>query len=353
MDILSTDQTFNELNYASTNVVYISLPDSSSTCGSWLSKLPSLPSGWSYRCSATPTNIDGTGWIPIPFNNFDILNISQLFIDPINKPPYYYSFVVGGSYEVEAKLESNFQASLNDNGDSGGFYEIGTNLKLTPPEARSGSRLTKDDVDKILKISCPTCSQGLVGYWPFDEGSGTIAKDYSGNGNNGTLVNGPTWTTGKVGGALSFDGVDDYVNVNNVNPFQGNFTVALWLNFSQVNKSTDNAIVGNGTPTFNQGLHLGERGGKAYFGFYNNDTAGNQSLVINRWYHITFIYDGAQKIYIDGSRDAIRSTSGYQSSLLNTEIGRYPWAQGHLMKGLIDEVRIYNRALSDAEIKAL
>jgi prepilin-type N-terminal cleavage/methylation domain-containing protein len=157
MDILSTDQTFNELNYASPNVVYISLPDSSPTCSSWLSQLPSLPSGWSYRCSATPTNIDGTGWIPIPFSNFPILNISQLFIDPINKPPYYYSFVVGGSYEVEAKLESNFQASLNDGGDSGGFYEKGTNLTLTPPEARSGSRLTKDDVDKILKISCPTC----------------------------------------------------------------------------------------------------------------------------------------------------------------------------------------------------
>jgi prepilin-type N-terminal cleavage/methylation domain-containing protein len=107
MDILSTDQTFNELNYASPNVVYISLPDSSSTCGSWLSELPSLPSGWSYHCSATPTNIDGTGWIPIPFNNFDILNISQLFIDPINKPPYYYSFVVGGSYEVTAALEAD------------------------------------------------------------------------------------------------------------------------------------------------------------------------------------------------------------------------------------------------------
>jgi hypothetical protein len=45
MDILSTDQTFNELNYSSPNVVYISLPDSSSTCGSYLSELPSLPSG--------------------------------------------------------------------------------------------------------------------------------------------------------------------------------------------------------------------------------------------------------------------------------------------------------------------
>jgi uncharacterized delta-60 repeat protein/prepilin-type N-terminal cleavage/methylation domain-containing protein len=106
MDTLySTEYTFNELNYVSPNVIYISLKDSSSTCGSWLSQLPSLPSGWSYRCSATPTNIDGTGWIPIPFNNFPILNISQLFIDPINKPPYYYTFVFKECNEFTALLE--------------------------------------------------------------------------------------------------------------------------------------------------------------------------------------------------------------------------------------------------------
>jgi hypothetical protein len=75
----ATEQTFYELNYASTNVVYISLKDNDPNCSNWLSQLPSLPSGWSYHCSANPTNIDGTGWIPIPFSNFPILNISQLF----------------------------------------------------------------------------------------------------------------------------------------------------------------------------------------------------------------------------------------------------------------------------------
>jgi prepilin-type N-terminal cleavage/methylation domain-containing protein len=110
MDVLySTDQTFNELNYASPNVVYISLKDDSPTCSFWLSQLPSLPSGWSYRCSATPTNIDGTGWIPIPFSNFPILNISQLPIDPLNKPPYYYTFVFKECNEFTALLENNYE----------------------------------------------------------------------------------------------------------------------------------------------------------------------------------------------------------------------------------------------------
>jgi len=131
IDSLSTEQNFYELNYASPNIVYISLQDSSSTCGSYLSQLPSLPSGWSYHCSATPTNIDGTGWIPIPFSNFPIINISQLFIDPLNKPPYYYSFVVGGSYEVDAFLENPNSAALNDGGDSTAF-ERGSDLTLMP-----------------------------------------------------------------------------------------------------------------------------------------------------------------------------------------------------------------------------
>jgi prepilin-type N-terminal cleavage/methylation domain-containing protein len=215
--IYSTEYTFNELNYVSPNVVYISLPDSSSTCGSYLSDLPSLPSGWSYRCSDTPTNIDGTGWIPIPFRNFPILNISQLPIDPINKPPYYYSFVVGGSYKVTAKPEENYSPAINDGGIEPLLYEAGTDKKLS------------------------TFQSGLVGHWSFDEGAGTIAYDLSGYGNNGTLNNfnftaTSGWITGKIGKALIFDGVDDYVNVPHNNVFipGQQFSVSAWVFFTSL-----------------------------------------------------------------------------------------------------------------------
>lgn len=57
--MMVNDPTFYELKYASSNIVYISLQDSSPTCANWLSQLPSLSSNWSYQCSATPTNIDG------------------------------------------------------------------------------------------------------------------------------------------------------------------------------------------------------------------------------------------------------------------------------------------------------
>jgi prepilin-type N-terminal cleavage/methylation domain-containing protein len=133
MDTLySTEYTFNELNYASTNVIYISLPDNNTNCSNWLSQSFHLfHQAGLIDCSATPTNIDGTGWIPIPFSNFPILNISQLPVDPINKPPYYYSFVVGGSYEIYAQLEDpKHPASKNDGDNYPHLYSAGTNKRL-------------------------------------------------------------------------------------------------------------------------------------------------------------------------------------------------------------------------------
>lgn len=127
----NNDPYFNELNYASSQVVYLSLPDTSSTCGTWFSQLPPLPSGWSYHCSATPTNIDGTGWIPLPFSQNDLVNLSQLPLDPVNKPLYYYAFVVSDSgYEINANLQIQKLSMTNDQGNDPNAYEIGTNKLL-------------------------------------------------------------------------------------------------------------------------------------------------------------------------------------------------------------------------------
>ena len=72
---------------------------------------------------------------------------------------------------------------------------------------------------------------GLIGHWKFDEISGTTATDSSGNNNNGTLTNGPTWTTGKINNALSFDGTDDYVNAGNPPSLNltSSFTLSAWV----------------------------------------------------------------------------------------------------------------------------
>jgi hypothetical protein len=353
MDILSTDQTFNELNYASPNVVYLSLKDSSSTCGSYLSELSSLPSGWSYHCSATPTNIDGTGWIPIPFSNFPILNISQLFIDPINKPPYYYSFVVGGSYEVTAKPEINYSPAINDGGIEPILYEVGSNKKLS------------------------TFQSGLVLYLPFDEGTGTIAYDLSGYGNNGTLVNNPQWVDGKAGKALMLNG-SNYVDLPSspaLDATLNNFTILVWVTFTGTVFGDDNGFVQYKYVYNDSGYTVGVnrynltsgnlrwcdvnwRMGDHPYQSPETSSLNGYYCYDNQWNFYAYVRDiniGKITMYANGQK--IGQTNTYPGTL--TVQGSYinriggPGVWGGYLEGSIDEVRVYNRALSDSEIKAL
>ena len=359
MDILSTEQFFNELNYASPNIVYISLPDSSATCTSWLSDLPSLPSGWSYRCSATPTNIDGTGWIPIPFNQFPLINIARLFIDPINKPPYYYSFVVGGSYKLTAKPETNYFSAINDGGIEPLLYEAGTNKRLS------------------------TFQSGLILYLPFDEGGGTTAYDLSGFGNNGTLLDAsstnadgdtpPQWTTGKVGKALSFDGVDDYVKTlihsnyrtyYNLDPNYSH-TITVWIyTTSTFPYPYSPGIAASGCHWITYGARtLSIENGKLCaqtHGFYTHICSRTGNLIdgnvaTGTWQFLTWTHQRGStidKLGINGNMMSFEiATSSYDTCVYGWRFGYRLY--GDYFPGLIDEVRIYNRALSDAEIKAL
>jgi prepilin-type N-terminal cleavage/methylation domain-containing protein len=339
--IYATEYTFNELNYASSNVVYISLPDSSSTCGSWLSGLPSLPSGWSYHCSATPTNIDGTGWIPIPFSNFPILNISQLPIDPINKPPYYYSFVVGGSYKVTAKPEENYSPAIDDGGIEPLLYEVGTNKKLS------------------------TFQSGLVGYWSLDEGTGTIAYDLSGYGNDGTLNNfnfneASGWITGKIGKALIFDGIDDYVSLSQ-QPFLSNgFTFSVWVKIPSPIPSGYTNIFNNNQFYIRKSNSAEGNYWDAFVKLSDNSVEPRARGIVAQvdvWTHLVVVWDKVMlKIYVNSEpKGNVARTGDLTSTTVTAQLGRGAGTNTllHPFLGIIDEVRIYNRALSPAEIKAL
>lgn len=122
------------------NTVYISLPDSSTTCSSYV--LPTLPSGWSYVCkdSASYQNTDGSGWIPVDFATSST-KISKLPIDPVNTATggLYYSYINGGSWELNAAMEAESNKAGNstdktsfDGGDDPTRLEIGNDLALSP-----------------------------------------------------------------------------------------------------------------------------------------------------------------------------------------------------------------------------
>ncbi len=149
---------------------------------------------------------------------------------------------------------------------------------------------------------CPTTNP--IAHWKFDETSGTTASDFSGNGNTGTLVNGPVWTTGKLNGALNFDGTDDYVVISHNTLFDStNLTIAFWFYARSVsggwknliNKVTDDDTAGWGIG-FNNGL-LKEFGGNGVAGSVSSGFTAST----NTWYHaaVTFQGDSIQ-FYVDG-----------------------------------------------------
>ncbi len=214
----ANDPSFNELSYVSTNTLYLSLKDSSSTCGTYLSQLPSLPSGWSYRCSATPTDITGQGWLPFPFSSNPLINLSQLPIDPINKPPYYYTFTANQQgYELTAKRENKDEEIIISN----------STIRLTPI-SRGGTWLkTYGGTNEDFAYSISQTSDGgyIVAGYTYSYGSGysdflILKLDSSGNvvwsktygGTNydgafsisqtsdgGYIVAGETWSYGSGG----------------------------------------------------------------------------------------------------------------------------------------------------------
>jgi Tol biopolymer transport system component len=206
---------------------------------------------------------------------------------------------------------------------------------------------------------------GPVGHWKFDEGSGTTAADSAGPYSG--AINSATWTDGKCGNALSFDGADDYIGLGSGLSNLQEFTFSAWINIDD-SASGIRTILGSwhgyqdGDRKFSFGLtddnrmqvRLSSCGSWTCEQFLESDGAITQT---NTWHHMTAVYDTTDvEFYIDGVLDSVYNTN--QHSLLNhgldVEIGRSPWDVGmHYFDGSIDEVLVYNRALSAAEVTSL
>src|SRR3989344_3768207 len=177
-------------------------------------------------------------------------------------------------------------------------------------------------------INATDTPRGLGGCWAVEEGSGLTAADSSDQGNNGTLTGVPVWTSGKAGngGALDFDGSSDFVDVG-AGPGTVN-TVAFWVNPTT---TTEYPVDLNGT---------------AYI-WINAGTVTAQGFTSP-----TIYVDGAESSTVSaGSWQYVAVTTGTSLNASDLDIGRVEGTGNH--EGRIDEVRIYNRALSAAEIKML
>jgi hypothetical protein len=134
------------------------------------------------------------------------------------------------------------------------------------------------------------------------------------------------------------------------------WTVSAWFNFSAVRSSGsgDNAVLSHGVTIPSAGLHLGERGGTAYFGMYGNDQGGNIQLATGAWNNVVYQYNSstfAKTIYVNGRLDVTSVGAAYTNTTYsNTEIGRYWGGTTHFLTGYMGQVAIYNRTLSPIEI---
>jgi hypothetical protein len=198
----------------------------------------------------------------------------------------------------------------------------------------------------------------LVGYWKFDETSGATAQDATGNGNDGTLNGDPQWVPGKLGGALEFDGDGDYVDIGDDPIFNitGQITVACWIKVEQFTISwqaiftmgDDSWRLQRQTTTDNLcWACTGVTGTPGDWWLY-----GDANVNDGEWHHAAGVYDGSKYyLYVDGELDASKDTSGTMSiSSYPVFIGANAQQSGREFQGLIDDVRVYKRALSDVEI---
>jgi hypothetical protein len=209
----------------------------------------------------------------------------------------------------------------------------------------------------VVSSRARAADPNLVGWWKLDDGFGTTAIDSSGRGNNGTLSNGPVWVAGRIGGALDFDGTNDYVDCGNAAIFNitGQITLSLWVNTDTVAAGTHRSYLLKGDTSY--ALKQGSPGNIEFFvyiGGWQAVTFPVDTSFNGVWHHLAGTYDGSQiKLYVDG---VLRDTKPYKGAIATNaaivSIGSDSGTRRYC-DGRIDDVRIYNRALSMADIMKL
>jgi hypothetical protein len=200
-------------------------------------------------------------------------------------------------------------------------------------------------------IGHASMTDGLVAYYPFNGN----ANDESGNGRNGTESGGVTYGEGVIGKAANFDGRDDHIKVSNLNLEFTDFTVSFWIFPLSLWDWADPI----GTDKWDQFEFHSTHDGSVYVGVsgddgdrFTPDEIPSNTVVVNQWQIFTFILENRiGKFYKNGELIATKRQGApkkWTAFLLGSDSN-----PGNLIHGSIDDIRIYNRALSDAEIQEL
>ena len=205
-----------------------------------------------------------------------------------------------------------------------------------------------------------SASADLVGHWRFDEGSGTIANDSSGNGNNGTLVAGPTWVNGRFGGALEFDGADDRVDLGGFDLTTDTITYVALVNGSMTGGWTA-IIFGRHVDRQITGIRLNSQSRLSYCWNYASTAAynwgGGPQVPADEWALVAVTIEPERATaYVITQAQGLQSASNeiphVSQQTTNLLVG-WDTSMQYGFQGIIDEVQIHDRALTPDELQNL
>jgi glucose/arabinose dehydrogenase/chitodextrinase len=277
-----------------------------------------------------------------------------LHLDGVAKPaPFAYESLIGFHHTIEARDQS---VGSNNYGFSS-WSDGGAQAHAIVVPATAASYTATYSV-----LQAPT---GLMGAWGFNEGTGTTSADTSGNGNGATLLNGLAWVTGKYGGGLSFDGANDYLTVTNSPSLDisGNaVTLSMWLNPSTTSTGDQVVIAKHWnttmtSPYYQYGLELQSNGARPVF-FVGTpggvtSAAMTSSLAKGQWSHLAVVFNGSTvQFYVNGALVSTGNLSATITARGNPLRVGSDASTEQFYKGLLDNVRVYNRALSSADVSA-
>ena len=283
--------------------------------------------------TASPTS--GTVPLVVSFANNSTGNVTS----------YSWSFGDGSSSTVQNPTHTYYTA---------GTYPV--SLTATGPGGTNTQ--TQTGYITVSSVTGGGSSTALVAAYNFEEASGTTVADASGKGNHGTISGASRITSGQFGRALSFDGVNDWVTINDAASLDltNGMTLEAWV-YPTVNMTQWATVI------------LKEQSGGGLYELYANGDqsqpltsvtvagqyqvlSGGPWLLANQWTHLAATYNGTtERLYVNGTQVAQRPQTGpieVSSSPLRLG-GNSVW--GEFFKGRIDEVRIYNSALSATEIQ--
>lgn len=287
---------------------------------------------------------------------------------------FFFVSVVGAetisspNYTINGNLDGNFSGQ----GTS-------TNYKMTTiggeaiiGAGQSGSYILNQEPtmgSPSMRLSVQP--SGLVAYYPLDEGTGSTTADASQYQNDGTTNGGVQWYPGKIGGSLDINNAGAVSVPDNSNlPTGSAMTISAWVK-ANAWENNDATIISQwtypGAPGWaiqtgtNYNLRVFIAGSPSDFGDNYIDTDANTWNVFGAWRHVVMVYDGTAsassraKIYIDGALVGATTYGTIPATLQNSSsplsIGEFPGLTRY-MNGAIDQVKIFNRALSASEISA-